>query len=50
MKNKLTLLAGALSLTTALSAAVVEPKNTDEVLTNPGMGICHFYYSSRIWA
>ena len=31
-------------------AAVVEPRNTDEVLANPGMGLCHFYYSSRIWA
>ena len=28
----------------------VEPTNTDEVLANPGMGIVHFYYSSRIWA
>lgn len=32
------------------TAATVEPTNTDEVLTNPGMGIVHFYYSSRIWA
>jgi len=32
------------------SATTVEPKNTDEILTNPGMGIVHFYYSSRIWA
>ncbi len=31
-------------------AAVVEPKATDEVLCNPGMGFVHFYYSSRIWA
>jgi len=34
----------------AATAATVEPTNTDEVLTNPGMGIVHFYYSSRIWA
>ena len=34
----------------SLFAAIVEPKNTDAVLTNPGMGIVHFYYSSRIWA
>lgn len=50
MKEKLISFAGAMSLTMSLAAAVVEPKNTDEVLTNPGMGICHFYYSSRIWA
>jgi len=29
---------------------VVEPKNTDEILQNPGMGIVHFHYSSRLWA
>ena len=34
----------------ALTAAVVEPANTDEILCNPGMGICHYQYSSRIWA
>ena len=34
----------------AAGAAVVEPKATDEVLCNPGMGFVHFYYSSRIWA
>ena len=50
MKEKLITLAGAMSLTMALAAAVVEPKATDEILANPGMGICHFYYSSRIWA
>ena len=31
-------------------AATVEPKATDEILSNPGMGFVHFYYSSRIWA
>jgi hypothetical protein len=37
-------------LAAPLSAAKVSPEITDEILTNPGMGICHFYYSSRIWA
>ena len=36
--------------TLAVGAAVVEPKATDEVLCNPGMGFVHFYYSSRLWA
>lgn len=53
MKKKyvaaLALSAGMLSVG-ALSAAVVEPVNTDEILSNPGMGICHYQYSSRIWA
>ena len=31
-------------------AATVRPKATDEVLINPGMGLVHFAYSSRIWA
>ena len=44
------LLLAALSAALSAAAATVEPKNTDEVLTNPGMGICHYYYSSRIWA
>ena len=43
-------MAGVLAAALGAGAAVVEPKNTDEILTNPGMGICHFYYSSRIWA
>ena len=40
----------ALAVGFAATAMTVEPTNTDEVLTNPGMGIAHFYYSSRIWA
>ncbi len=39
-----------LFLPLSLLAAVVEPKATDEILSNPGMGFVHFYYSSRIWA
>ena len=31
-------------------AATVRPKATDEALINPGMGLVHFAYSSRIWA
>jgi len=38
------------SLAFAAGGAVVEPKATDEILSNPGMGFVHFYYSSRIWA
>jgi hypothetical protein len=38
--------AGAL----AAGAVVVEPKATDEILSNPGMGFVHYCYSSRIWA
>ena len=30
--------------------SVVEPKATDEALINPGMGLVHYAYSSRIWA
>ena len=41
---------GVAAVALGAGAAVVEPRNTDEVLTNPGMGIVHFYYSSRIWA
>lgn len=49
-KKKNAMLVSAVAAAFCAGAAVVEPKNTDEVLTNPGMGICHFYYSSRIWA
>ncbi|MBR4652000.1 MAG: DUF4832 domain-containing protein [Kiritimatiellae bacterium] len=34
----------------AANAAVVEPKATDEILCNPGMGFFHFCYSGRLWA
>lgn len=43
-------LCGGLLCLMAASAAVVEPKATDEVLSNPGMGFVHYCYSSRIWA
>ena len=33
-----------------VSATVVTPTNTDEALINPGMGLVHYAYSSRIWA
>ena len=31
----------------AANAAVVEPKATDEILCNPGMGFFHFCYSGH---
>lgn len=30
--------------------AQVTPKVTDEILSNPGMGMFHFFYSGRLWA
>ena len=34
----------------AVSAACVTPKPTDEALVNPGMGFVHYHYSNRLWA
>ena len=34
----------------AAAAAVITPQATDEALINPGMGLVHYAYSSRIWA
>ena len=36
--------------TCAAAAAVITPQATDEALINPGMGLVHYAYSSRIWA
>lgn len=33
-----------------VSAVTIRPKATDEALINPGMGLVHYAYSSRIWA
>lgn len=49
MKQNALLMAVAV-MTSSAVAVTVEPENTDEILCNPGMGICHYYYSSRIWA
>ncbi len=34
----------------AAGAATVRPQTMDEALINPGMGLVHYAYSSRIWA
>jgi len=47
---KRTLMTAVAGCAMATGAATVEPKVTDEILMNPGMGFVHFYYSSRIWA
>ena len=31
-------------------AAVVTPRATDEILSNPGMGLCYYHYAGRLWA
>ena len=49
MKKIATTLVASL-LAASLFAAKVTPEATDEILINPGMGICHYYYSNRIWA
>lgn len=42
----------SLMLTAALTApaTTISPDATDEALINPGMGLVHYAYSSRIWA
>ena len=50
LRQKGLLLAALTAISLGVGAAVVEPQNTDEILVNPGMGIVHFYSSSRIWA
>ena len=49
MKQNAVLVAVA-AMTSSAVAMTVEPKNTDEALINPGMGLVHYAYSSRIWA
>ena len=52
MENMKRVIAGLtvlMGVSTAV-AGVVSPKATDEALINPGMGLVHYAYSSRIWA
>ena len=49
MKQNAVLVAVA-AMTSSAVAMTIEPKNTDEALINPGMGLVHYAYSSRIWA
>ena len=43
-------LAAGLAPVVSAEAVTVRPQNTDEALINPGMGLVHYSYSSRIWA
>ena len=43
-------LVAAMAFSMNVFAVTVYPKTTDEALINPGMGLVHFAYSSRIWA
>ena len=40
----------AFSFAMNAAAMTVHPQATDEALINPGMGLVHYAYSSRIWA
>ena len=50
MKQMLVLVATAGAFALNAGTITVHPKATDEALINPGMGLVHYAYSSRIWA
>ena len=49
MKKKI-LATAVFAACSAAQAVVVRPKNTDDILVNPDMGLVMFHYSNRQWA
>ena len=48
--NKKILATAVFAACSAAQAVVVRPKNTDDILVNPDMGLVMFHYSNRQWA